>query len=136
MNQSDPIDTLARTIWGESRNQGREGMECVANVVMNRVSRAAWWGNDVCSVSLHPYQFSCWNENDPNRPLVESVGGDDPQFTLALLIAQNAINGILKDWTGGSTYYFAGDNVPDWAQGKTPTFVYGAHKFFNLPATT
>jgi hypothetical protein len=31
------IDTLARTIWGEARNQGREGMIAVAWVIRNRV---------------------------------------------------------------------------------------------------
>lgn len=34
--QSKEIDVLARTIYGEARGEGMQGMQAVANVVMNR----------------------------------------------------------------------------------------------------
>src|SRR5574337_1251572 len=33
----DDLDMLARTVWGEARNQGMDGMAAVANVITNRV---------------------------------------------------------------------------------------------------
>ena len=136
MNQTDPIDVLARTIYGEARNQGIEGMQCVASVVLNRVGQPSWWGNDICSVCLHPYQFSCWNENDPNRAIISAVDASDAIFSMAVTIAQNAVNGTLEDQTGGATMYKAIGTPAEWAVGKTPCFTYKQHEFYNLPPNT
>lgn len=136
MNQTDLVDTLARSLYGEARNQGIEGMQCVASVILNRVAQPSWWGTDICSVCLHPYQFSCWNENDPNRVIIEAVDGSDAVFSMAQTIAQNAVNGTLQDQTNGATFYCTLDSNPDWAQGQTPCFIYKAHKFYCLPPNT
>ena len=45
-------DVLARTLWGEARGEGEDGMQAVANVICNRaaIARAKggyWWGNDI-----------------------------------------------------------------------------------------
>src|SRR3546814_9887201 len=61
---NDPVDLLARTIWGEARGEPVRGMEAVAAVVMNRVARPGWWGRTVASVCTKAYQFACWNEDD------------------------------------------------------------------------
>ena len=53
-------DTLARTLWGEARNQGQCGMAAVAHVVLNRAAHPRWWGHDIISVCRAPEQFSCW----------------------------------------------------------------------------
>ena len=65
------VDVLARTIWGEARGEGKEGMEAVASVILNRTEIAKrldgyWWGNTIIQVCQKPYQFSCWNKLDPN----------------------------------------------------------------------
>lgn len=62
------LDTLTKTIWGEARGEGREGMIAVAWVILNRASIGGWWGNSIETVCLKPWQFSCWNANDPNAP--------------------------------------------------------------------
>ena len=46
------VDVLARTMWGEARGQGTQGLEAVAAVVLNRVQIATargryWWGNNI-----------------------------------------------------------------------------------------
>ena len=41
------LDTLARTLWGEARGEGRAGMQAVANVIRNRAARPGWWGRSV-----------------------------------------------------------------------------------------
>lgn len=39
----DDVDILARTIYGEARSEGQEGMEAVACVVMNRYRAGRWF---------------------------------------------------------------------------------------------
>jgi spore germination cell wall hydrolase CwlJ-like protein len=132
----DPVDTLARTIWGEARNQGYDGMYAIACVVMNRVNNPTWWGDTIVNVCTKPFQFSCWLPNDPNRPKLIAVTNSDPQFATALGIAATAANGTLVDITNGSTHYFnlLMPHAPEWASGRTPTKIIGTHAFFNLVA--
>src|SRR5690606_17855731 len=67
----DPnVDTLARTLWGEARGTGLLDMFGVAAVIRERYLRPGWWSkpsDDWWSVCRNPYQFSCWNQGDPNR---------------------------------------------------------------------
>ena len=35
----DDVDLLARTIYGEARDQGKDGMMAVGNVVINRLNK-------------------------------------------------------------------------------------------------
>lgn len=128
----DPQDTLARTMWGEARNQSQDGLQAIANVVMNRVNHPTWWGNDVVSVCTKPYQFSCWLIGDPNRSKLMAVTQDDPIFAQCYRIAGNAITGNLPDLTNCSDSYYAKSlaHPPNWAEGLNPTIVIGDHIFF------
>ncbi len=69
------IDVLARTIWGEARGEGIAGQIAVGWCIRNRVEmdlhndgRPDWWGEGYEGVCRAPWQFSCWNKNDPNFP--------------------------------------------------------------------
>ena len=132
-----PADILARTIYGEARGELVRGKEAVASVVMNRVRRARerggnyWWGGDVTGVCLKPWQFSCWNENDPNRPRIEAVTKDNRNFQSCLRIARRAIAGTLKDPTHGATHYHEKSLAPPWAKDRKPSAEIGNHKFYN-----
>ena len=132
------IDVLARTLWGESRGEGRTGMEAVAAVVMNRVRHPRWWGNDIISVCQAPYQFSCWNLNDPNNVKMRTVSAaGHPEFVTALDVAQRASCGLLSDPTqGADSYYAIGSPVPGWTLRATRTVDIGHHRFYRveLPA--
>ena len=127
-------DTLACTCYGEARGEGKQGMIAVANVVMNRVAQPnhPHFGNgNVASCCMAPYQFSCWNQDDPNRNTIEDVDDSDPIFAQALQVAQDAIDGKLQDLTGGATYYYVkGSPEPAWATGKEPCAIIGHHLFF------
>lgn len=133
----DPnIDTLARTLYGEARGEGGYGMRAVANVIINRVALAAkhphFGDGSIESCCKSPWQFSCWNLNDPNLPTLEKVTGIDPSFCVAMNIAQAAAAGELTDITDGATYYYAmGSPCPRWAIGKTPCAIIGKHRFFS-----
>jgi hypothetical protein len=126
------IDTLARTVWGEARNQGDLGMQAVAAVVVNRTRRGTYAGWTVEGVCEAPFQFSCWNEDDPNRAKLKAVNLADPIFVKCLSIGASAVDGTLADPTSGATHYFVnGTKVPAWSVGKTPCVTIGAHLFFN-----
>ncbi|TAN54915.1 MAG: cell wall hydrolase, partial [Rhodospirillales bacterium] len=109
LDHLDPADVLARTIWGEARGESKAGREAVAAVVMNRVGVAGrhggrfWWGNDVVSVCLKPWQFSCWNANDPNRAKLQAVDENNRVFAQCRRIADAALTGELDDPTDGAT---------------------------------
>ena len=136
--ESLSIDVMARTLWGEARSEGQIGMEAVACVIVNRVKRAVdnggnyWWGRDVLSVCQKPYQFSCWNKDDPNRKKLIAVTKADPKFVLALDIATRAIEGELNDITYNADHYHTKAIHPSWARGQKPVAVIGSHMFYNL----
>jgi len=116
-------EILAKTCWGENRGGGGKGMTSVANVVMNRVnSGITWWGNDIRSVCLHPYQFSCWLPSDPNRAKLLAVTDSNQAYQEAMSIASRAICGSLADLTDGATSYFAKSmsKPPKWSEGLKP----------------
>ncbi len=131
--RKESIDTLARTIWGEARNQSHEGMVAVANVVMNRVNNPRWWGKDVISVCKAPRQFSCWNKDDPNLPLLLRVTRSDERFVKCLEIAEKAVDGQLADVTKGADHYYNPAVVnPRWASPSKVTVTIGDHVFLRL----
>ena len=130
---SDQVDVLARTIWGEARNQGRIGMEAVAAVIMKRAHNPGWWGHDVVSCCQKSLQFSCWNADDPNRAKMLDVTAEDPQFAEALAIAHDALAERLADPTQGADSYANLDVCkPDWANPHKATCKIGAHTFFKM----
>ena len=127
------LDILARTIYGEARGEPRETQKGVAAVVMNRVrSAATWWGHDVVSVCLWPYQFSCWNSGDPNRAILLRPSREDGAFVRCWYLARNALSDPLADDpTGGATHYHtAGITLPDWAASMEQSAVLGRLVFY------
>src|SRR5689334_22986754 len=102
LDKAPDDDILARTIVGEARGEGKPGMEDVACVIMNRVNAAklylaqkdkphALFGDgSVASACLAKWQFSCWNEDDPNRAVILALD-DKPVFRDAIEIARKAI---------------------------------------------
>jgi len=150
---SRDIDTLARTLWGEARGEGVAGMEAVASVIMNRRRLAERYVEDrrqerwrekplrhplfgdgtVATVCTAPWQFSCWNPDDPNRNKLSRVSeSDDQWFAAALDVARRAVAGKIEDRTGGADHYHTKAIKPKWAEGRTPTATIGWHVFYKL----
>jgi len=67
MEISQNVEYMARTLWGEARGESEEGQVAVGHVIKNRVEKKTWYGKTIKDVCLKKWQFSCWNENDPNR---------------------------------------------------------------------
>lgn len=128
------IDQLSRTLWGEARGCGREGMMRVAAVILNRAKNSRWWGHDIPSVCRAPYQFSCWNSDDPNLPKLLAVTPADPWYNVALAVAATAVDGTLSDLTGGADSYYALSMKapPFWTRRAVHTVSDGWHSFWRV----
>ncbi|MBI5162457.1 MAG: cell wall hydrolase [Magnetospirillum sp.] len=133
---ADETDILARTLWGEARGEPVAGREAVAWVIRNRVRLAAerrvlWWGTTIAEVCRRPWQFSCWNETDPNRAKIEALSDNDRAFRVCLAVARRVLAGEVPDPTFGATHYHVKGLAPPWSKGKTPSAAIGNHLFFN-----
>lgn len=135
------IDTLARTLWGEARGELYGGRVAVGCVVRNRVEldlhgddKPDWWGEGYVEVCLKPFQFSCWNADDPNRSKLLAVTEGDAVFAECLVIARQVIGGDLPDVTLGATHYHrVGLDYPkSWGKPRRPMIQIGRHLFYNL----
>ena len=107
------------------------GRVAVANVVMNRVAAQSWYGDTIEDVCRKPWQFSCWNKDDPNLPMLLALTEDDAAFRECIQVAAAAVNGTLPDLTFDSKHYHNLTVSPDWAEDKTPVIQVGNHLFFN-----
>lgn len=129
-------DVLARTLWGEARGESLVGQIAVAWTIRNRVNDGkdkSWWGEGYAGVCQKPYQFSCWNKNDPNYTYL-SGAKQIPfrEFAQAQIAADQVLVGKVSDPTGGATHYYAitMPKAPDWAAGAKQTLKLGRHVFF------
>lgn len=129
-------DILARTLWGEARGESLAGLQACAWTIRNRVEDGkakSWWGEGYAGVCQKPYQFSCWNANDPNSPFLK---GAKPipagEYKRALAVASAVIAGVVPDPTGGATHYYATSmpKAPAWVKGATLTLTLGGHRFY------
>lgn len=133
-------DALARTLWAEARGEGLDGMVATGWTIRNRVNDGkdqSWWGEGYAGVCQKPYQFRPWNANDPNYPF---LSGAKPipkaGFAMCQLAAQQVIDGLKADPTGGATHRYATtkSKAPVWAAGAKQTLRLGHHLFFrNVP---
>ena len=134
------IDILARTIYGEARgelykaNAGLSALVAVANVINNRVQQQLWYGKTITDVCLKPWQFSCWNADDPNLTVIKAVTLNNSVFEKCIDIANATAQGTWPDLTDGSDHYYAIwlPRAPLWSIGKRTRAKIGCHAFFNI----
>ncbi|MCB1502348.1 MAG: cell wall hydrolase [Bauldia sp.] len=133
-NVDSEILTLARTLYGEARGEPREGIEAVANVILNRVLSNRY-PNTIAKVCLQRLQFSCWNDNDPNKKIISKLmPGDNPVFDMVLAIATRAVLGGLPALVVGALHYHAKQVKPNWVKnspGATLIATIGSHLFWS-----
>jgi len=135
VTESDLL-TLARTLWGEARGEPRKGIEAVANVILNRVASPRY-PDTVTKVCRQPFQFSCWNRNDPNFPKLRNLtaASGDAKFTTCLAVAEAAVKGGPMHVTADTLHYHATSIAkPSWVR-KSPahrvTLREGRHIFYS-----
>ena len=93
--------------------------------------RRSVWGQSIEEVCLKPWQFSCWNENDPNRETIMSVQPGQRVFDTCVRIAKRAVSGCLEDITKGATHYHTTSVTPVWSRGRGVCAEIGRHLFYN-----
>lgn len=126
-------EIIARTAYGEARSLGHDGMQATICTGQNRLaSGVTWWGNSLRTIFLKPWQYSCWNENDPNRPKLLAVTEADLQYKIALELADDALGGTLPDNVAGADSYYATTlaKLPFWCVGLTPCAKIGNQLYF------
>lgn len=128
----DEFLVLARTVYGEARGEDAKGQRAVAHVMLNRWKARPKYGADLAGVCLKPWQFSCWNEKDPNRPrLLRITIGNSRVLRSCMLSALQAFDEY--DLTQGSMHYHTKNikQVPKWAFGHRPIYTHLNHVFYN-----
>lgn len=128
------IQILAKTIYGEAKNQNISVMEAIANTILNRVRLSqnginTWWGNNIREVCLKPAQFQCW-ERPSETPEINS--SDDAIYQICHRIAVRAVKGLLKDNTHGGLYYHDINDHPKWAYAGVPCAQIGSLLFYDI----
>lgn len=145
-NGLSDVDVLALTLYGEARGEPVEGRIAVACVIRNRVNadlgndgKPDWWGEGYAGVCLKPSQFSCWNDRDKNRPLLDTLAAKcaagspilDPGFQECRWIAAGVIDGLVLPRVGRATHYYADYlQPPAWAAKATLVARVRSHLFF------
>lgn len=117
------VELLALCIWGEARGEPVIGQLAIAHVVLNRVAAPRWWGHDVPSVILKPYQFSFFND------LTRAAEGASRPAQLT--IAELALAKLTQDPTLGATHYHAVGMTPDWTRFLLRLVQIGGHWFYS-----
>lgn len=107
-------------------------MAAVAAVILNRANNPRWWGRDIVSVCIKPWQFSAWNPDDVNRRQLLAVTDKDPQFRTALNVADEALDGNLIDETNNADHFHTHSANPVWSRGRKPVASIGRHRFFRI----
>lgn len=142
-----PEHVVALTLFGEARGEPLEGQLAVASVLRNRLADGRWGHTfkDVCWARL---QFSCWNDTDPNRPLLDRLAyqlstpataatlAGDAALQRCLWIASGVIGGHFPSTVRNATHYYATSlrDTPRWAKAGTLVGRVGNHLFFeNVP---
>ena len=123
------IEILAKTIFGEARGESRKGQIAVACCIINRFKSKKWFSSKTISgVCQKPWQFSCWNKNDPNSQKIANL--TFPTYSKYFSVIKEA---ELEDITNGATHYYAPKLIkcPKWAVGKKPCAEIEGHLFFN-----
>ena len=122
---------LAQTILAEARGDGRAGMYAVAACIKVRAQKRNLSFKEVC---LQPWQFSCWNKNDPNRKKMDMLL-TLPQAEYAWQLARN-MDKVKTEVINQATHYMTvklwKTGRVKWARGRKPVAFWGSHAFFKL----
>ncbi len=113
-------------------------MEACAWAIRNRVyDRNGRWPQTFSEVCRQRFQFSCWNEGDPNRTTMTQVDNRDTSFLVAQAIALGVMTHRIDDRSNGANHYlstglFRSKHRPNWVDPEKITALIGNHVFLKL----
>lgn len=117
-------ELFAAVLVLEAAGEGRQGMQAVANVIVNRTERRqSTFRREI----LRPRQFSSLNGRSETHAI--ELARRDSSWTVAIELAALARSGGLRDITGGATHFHSGKR-PRWARYMAPTVTIGRHFFY------
>jgi len=110
---------FARMLYGEARGCSKEEKIAIAYTALNRNKDSKKWNgeNNLKAVLLKKRQYSCFNENDPNRAKLMDPS-DIKSFKECLEVARGVLNSRYKDPTNGATHYHTKNIKPKWDYSK------------------
>lgn len=114
--EQQPESVITRlAVYGEARGESALGMAAVWFVARNRAVRHV---TDIKVQFLRPLQFSCFNENDPNREkLLTAHQTDLSGWARADAVCELCESSFLIDPTHGATHYYRPDVCdPPWGR--------------------
>ncbi len=116
-SQDSEENLLARMIFGEARGCSQNERIAVGYTAVNRLQRPRRFGRNLHDVILRPWQYSCFNRNDPNRAqLMDPQQYDIRSFEECLEAARGILSQTYHDQTQGATHYFNPRLAnPSWA---------------------
>ena len=130
-------DTLAQTLLGEARGEGKAGLYAIACIVKRRMELKSY-PNTAMAVCLEPSQFDYWTQHkrvkwdDQNRANVRRLmKGNTELVRYAKMLAIN-INRVDLNYTKNADHYCTLDTHNYWTKGNKPVAIIGQHKFFKL----
>ena len=128
----------AMLAWGEARSEGFKGMVATVWTAKNRFLDPAhrWPNKRLGQVILQRWQFSCFNDNDPNLAKLWQPLEYDTEWVWveACAAAFGVVFGLLEDLTGGANHYhtISMAKYPSWADPGKVTCDIGGHRFYEL----
>ena len=129
------LDLGARTVAGEARGLSVEGQRAVACAIVNRAIVRHRGELHIAGVVLEPWQFSCWNQGDPNRLVICELQPGDVVYRRALAAFLFALEvcGKAGDPVKGATHYWHESiPVPAWARGVPLLAAFEGHSFVRV----
>lgn len=111
---------LARVLYGEARNCTREERIAIGYTAVNRANDGKKWnGTTVREALLKKFQYSCLNENDPNRAELMNPRNVS-KFEECLEDSREVLNDTNAEYNLGQTHYFAKSMKipPKWSKSK------------------
>jgi spore germination cell wall hydrolase CwlJ-like protein len=130
--------TVALTILGEARGEGKRGMFAVASVIRQRSLERKITPAKVC---LQSWQFSVWNagkgkvKKESELYYLWKSKSAPYARKLAKWMCGKPNPDNLDHWpdiTGKANHYCTLNCNPYWAKGKKPTKIIGNHKFYKI----
>jgi len=119
-------DCIALAMYWEARGEGRQGMQAVGSVILNRIADERF-PNDACGVvkqggETPPCQFSWWCDGKSDHPRNQSA------WSMALSEAEKLLTARPEDATRGALFFHNRSIGRPWQRQRTASI--GNHVFY------
>ena len=122
-----PLACLTLALFFEARGEPQDGLEAVANVIINRVEDKRY-PNDVCGVVYESKAFSFTHDSLSDDPQDYQTYPDRVAYHKARKVAQEALQGHLLGIS--STHYHTTNVLPYWSKEYSKDGQIGNHVFY------